>query len=1046
MRAVTPRALIVSASDLSPDLGRTALWGEGVTRIVVQSHELALSELRSGVNFVLLEAPETAPAADFLRRVRRDPELRGVQMVVLAREYSLEADQILHAAGANLVLTAPVDPHRWDARLIELLYVPPRRDARLPVRVQAWTGEAAEGAAISGITLNISLRGILLESPAQLSVGTRIDVSLKLPGQPEEARVVGEVVRDAGPADGAHLSGVKFVILKGPARELIADFVDGGTTDRLPDELTSWESELRVSEARKGAILDASPDPIVSIDGEGRVVEWNRAAESTFGWTRAEAFGRAVSELVVPRVDREAHRRGLQRYLATGEARMLGRRNQLYAQRRDGSPFPAEVTVTEVPSAGRPLFTAFIRDLSETRRAAGVLREREGHLRLLAAQAPAVLWSTDRTLRFTSSAGTGLDVLTLRANEIVGQTLLEYFGAGAAFEAARSAHEAALRGESTSFELDWKGRTFQALVEPLRGEEAAIVGVAGVALDITDRKAAELALRESEARYRLLFERNLAGVYRTSMDGRFLDCNEACARVLGYDSREDLLQASAYDLYFDAAERDAALEAIRERGSLTNHETRLRRKDGRPVWVIENVTLVPGESGLMQGTLIDVSEQKLAAERLAHQAYHDALTGLPNRLLFADRLKQALALARRKRHGVAVFYLDLDEFKRVNDTLGHTTGDRLLQQVAGRLVGSLRLADTVARTGGDEFLVMLPEADADDAVRVVRKISSALERPFDVGGNTLHVTASVGISIFPNDGSDAETLLRNADNAMYRAKETIGEDYQLFTPEMNARAVRRLSLEQALRRGLERDEFYLRYQPLVRAADGALVGFEALLRWRDEKGHEVTPTEFIPVAEDTRLIVPLGDRALRRACLDARRWRDGGLDAVRLAVNVSARQFQAGDFVATVASALQASGLAAEALELEITESAAMHNVATSVTTLKALADMGVRIALDDFGTGHAALSYVKRFPLHSLKIDQAFTRDVLSEAGGAIVSAVIEMAHALGLKAVAEGVESEAQLVFLRERRCDELQGFYFASPLLPSELGAGLPARPDR
>jgi diguanylate cyclase (GGDEF)-like protein len=462
--------------------------------------------------------------------------------------------------------------------------------------------------------------------------------------------------------------------------------------------------------------------------------------------------------------------------------------------------------------------------------------------------------------------------------------------------------------------------------------------------------------------------------------------------------------------------------------------------------VIENVTLVPGETGLMQGTLIDVSEQKLAAERLAHQAYHDALTGLPNRLLFTDRLKQALALARRKRTGVAVFYLDLDEFKRVNDTLGHTTGDRLLQQVAGRLVGSLRLADTVARTGGDEFLVMLPEADADDAVRVVRKISTALERPFDVGGNTLHVTASVGISIFPNDGSDAETLLRNADNAMYRAKETVGEDYQLFTPEMNARAVRRLALEQALRRGLERDEFYLRYQPLVRAADGALVGFEALLRWRDEKGHEVTPTEFIPVAEDTRLIVPLGDRALRRACLDARRWRDGGLDAVRLAVNVSARQFQAGDFVATVASALEASGLAADALELEITESAAMHNVATSVTTLKALADMGVRIALDDFGTGHAALSYVKRFPLHSLKIDQAFTRDVLSEAGGAIVSAVIEMAHALGLKAVAEGVESEAQLVFLRERRCDELQGFYFASPMLPSELGGGLPVRPHR
>src|SRR5262245_17895658 len=993
-----------------------------------------------GASIVVLDAPRTEDAAEFLRRVRRDPELRSVAVAVLCRDDSSEAEQVLRAAGANLVLRPPLEPRRWDARLLELLDVPPRRDARLPVRLEAWPG-AGEGAAVDGVTLNISLRGVLIESPALLEVGSRLDVRLRLPGHPDELRVVGEVVRDAGRTDSLHRSGVKFLILKGEAQELIARFVDGAITGRLPDELTAWEAELRASEARKAAILDAALDPIVSIDGEGRVVEWNRAAEAAFGWSRSEAFGRPVAELIMPPGEREAHRRGLQRYLFTGEPRMIGRRNQVYARRRDGSEFPAEVTVTEVPGEGRPLFTAYVRDLSETRRAAGVLREREGHLRLLAAQAPAVLWSTDRSQRFTSSAGTGLDALSLHANEMVGQTLLEYFGPGEAYEAARVAHDAALRGESTSFELAWKGRTFQALLEPLRGEEAAIVGVAGVALDITDRKAGELALRESEARYRLLFERNLAGVYRTNLEGRILDCNDACAHILGYNSREDLLRITAFDLYFDPAEREAALESIRERGSLTNHETRLSSKAGRPVWVIENVTVVPGDVGVMQGTLIDVSEQKLAAERLAHQAYHDALTGLPNRLLFSDRLKQALAQARRKRHGVAVFYLDLDQFKRVNDTLGHTTGDRLLQQVAGRLVGSLRLADTVARVGGDEFLVMLPEADADDAVRVVRKVSAALERPFDVGGNTLHVTASVGISLFPNDGSDPETLLRNADNAMYRAKEIPGEDYQLFTPEMNSRAVRRLALELALRRGLENDEFYLRYQPLVRAVDGSLAGFEALMRWRDEKGHEVPPSEFIPLAEDTRLIVPLGDRALRRACLDARRWAEAGLAAVRLAVNVSARQFLSGDFASTVASALEVSGLPAEALELEITESAAMHDVAASVTTLRALADMGVRIALDDFGTGHAALSYVKRFPLHALKIDQAFIRDVLTDAGGAIVTAIVEMAHALGLTAVAEGVESDAQLAFLRQRGCDELQGFYFSSPLLPSELVGRFP-----
>jgi diguanylate cyclase (GGDEF)-like protein len=445
------------------------------------------------------------------------------------------------------------------------------------------------------------------------------------------------------------------------------------------------------------------------------------------------------------------------------------------------------------------------------------------------------------------------------------------------------------------------------------------------------------------------------------------------------------------------------------------------------------------------GTAFDVTDRKRVEEQIQYQAYHDALTGLPNRMLFLDRLQIALAHARRQGGQPAVLFLDLDDFKVINDTLGHATGDRLLQGLAERLIVSVREDDTVARMGGDEFTLLLPNVGRmEDAARLAGKLLEAVAQPFQIDGQDLFVTTSVGVSLYPGDGEDAETLLKNADRAMYRAKEMGRNNYQLFAPALNVRAVNRLSLETRLRRALEREEFVLHYQPQVNLATRRIVGLEALIRWQEGDGRLLEPAEFIPVAEEARLILPLGQWILRAACQQARAWQDQGLPEVRLAVNLSARQFQQQDLIRSVFFAVRDAGLPARRLELEITESAAMLNVDRTIGMLHGLRDMGVRISMDDFGTGHSSLSYLKRFPIDAVKIDQSFVRDMTSDpSDAAIVKAIVAMAHSLGLNVVAEGVETLAQADFLRRTGCDEMQGFLVGRPLPADEVTETLRAR---
>jgi len=552
--------------------------------------------------------------------------------------------------------------------------------------------------------------------------------------------------------------------------------------------------------------------------------------------------------------------------------------------------------------------------------------------------------------------------------------------------------------------------------------------------DITLRERAESALRESEAKFRTLAETAASAIF-IYQGTRFRYVNRGCEELMGY-SRDELLAMNFWDVVHPE-HRDL----IRERGLARQegkplpkrYEFKILTKRGEERWVDFTAaqTEFDGQPAAL-GTAFDITERKRAQEQIQHQAYHDSLTGLPNRTLLRDRLHVALAHAHRQKQSLAVMFLDLDQFKLINDTLGHSLGDQLLRAVAERLLACVREDDTVCRIGGDEFVLILTGITrGEDAAKLAQKILDSLAKPMAVDGHELFITTSIGIGIYPNDGEEAETLLKNADSAMYRAKEMGRNNYQLFTPAMNARAVMRLSLESGLRRALEREELVLYYQPVLGIADSRIVGVEALVRWRHPERGLLEPSEFIPLAEDSRLIIPMGQWIVEQACRQARSWRDAGLPPLRMSVNLSARQFQR-DLIRMIHRALKDAGFEAQSLELEITESAAMQNVELTIGMLHGLRAMGVRIAMDDFGTGHSSLSYLKRFPIDTVKIDQSFVRDMTVDPyDAAIVSGVVDMAHSLRLKVVAEGVETEEQAAFLKGLRCDEMQGYLFSRPI---------------
>jgi diguanylate cyclase (GGDEF)-like protein/PAS domain S-box-containing protein len=461
----------------------------------------------------------------------------------------------------------------------------------------------------------------------------------------------------------------------------------------------------------------------------------------------------------------------------------------------------------------------------------------------------------------------------------------------------------------------------------------------------------------------------------------------------------------------------------------------LVRRDGSEIPIEESVAPIHDREGQAAGAVIvfrDVSAARAMAVQITHSAEHDFLTGLPNRMLLNDRVRQAIALAPRHKKHVAVLFLDLDGFKHINDSLGHPTGDKVLQSVAGRLMDCVRASDTVSRQGGDEFVVLLSEvAESEDVAITARRMLQAVAQPHLIDQHDLHVTTSIGVSVYPDDGLDADTLIKNADIAMYQAKENGRQSFQFFKPVMNARAVERQSIEEGLRRAVERREFVLHYQPKINLTTGAITGAEALIRWMHPTRGLVSPAGFIPIAEQCGLIIPIGAWVRREACAQARAWLDAGLPATTMAVNVSAIEFRDENFLDALFAILRDTGLDPKSLELELTESGLMKHAASTATILRTLKESGILVAIDDFGTGYSSLSYLRKFPIDAVKIDQSFVRQISAGDDTTIVKAVIGMARGLKLRVVAEGVETLEELAFLRAYRCDEAQGPYFSPPV---------------
>jgi len=772
------------------------------------------------------------------------------------------------------------------------------------------------------------------------------------------------------------------------------------------------------------------------IDPEsGSIVDANAAACDYYGYTRDEIRAMRIWDINVRGED--AVRADLSR-ASTQETSLFHFRHM----RANGDIRDVEVHSGPVDAGeGRTLLYSIIHDVTERRRAEKALQQSEEKYRVIFDYAPVGIYQSTRdgTIVTANVALAGMlgfdsvdDLLTRNLERDI------YFDPTQREELIRRFEPF---GYANHVELQWRRKDgspmwVQLNAHAIRSSHGSVY-FEGFVYDISERKRAEESV--SAANTQLVTH---SAAMTASMDGigiindrlEFTYANDSLAKLFGYPAPQAMIGKSLCDLY-EPHEQIRLITSIvplvQQRGRWRGEATGLRA-DGTSFPQEISLTAIAGGNSTVC-VVRDITERTYAEEQIKHLAYHDALTNLPNRLLFKDRLSVALSHAHREGTSLAVLFLDLDRFKVVNDSLGHNIGDQLLQAVASRIAACVRDSDTLARLGGDEFTVLLPRLHhSQDVAPIAGKIIDAVRYPFQIEGRELYITTSIGISVYPEDGSDAETLIKNADTAMYQAKELGRDNYQLFNASVNAKALQRIALEHGLRRALANDELHMHYQPIFDLRTNRITGMEALLRWEHPHMGSIPPGVFIPIAEATGGMAPIGAWALREACRQAKAWHDAGHRTLLLAVNLSVTQLQQTDLVATVRSVLEQTRFPARLLELEITESGAMHNPETSIRVLYDLKKLGLRISLDDFGTGHSSLSYLKRFPVDTLKIDQSFVHDTTSDPdAAAIVTAIIAMAHSLRLKVIAEGVEFTEQANFLRRHGCDQMQGYLITPPV---------------
>ena len=797
------------------------------------------------------------------------------------------------------------------------------------------------------------------------------------------------------------------------------------------------------------SVFEHSMDAVLLTAPDGTVHAANPAACQLFGRTEEEICKAGRAGLVDPSSPHLGDL--LAERTRTGEMR-----GELIFIRGDGTRFPGEISSRRfIDDRGVERTVMIVRDLTEQKRTTAALHESQLLLDSVVNSTKELIWSVDpesfgllwfnrafsdyvfqaRGLRI--SAGMRPDGLFVDANRV---------------HLWHELYQAALK--EGSFATEYRGYTngnvLQLNLHAMK-RDGAVFGIAAFARDITDQKKAERLLAESEEQYRLLIAAMEEGVVLQGENAEIIAFNRSTERILGL-SADQLRGKTSFDPEWYAIHEDGSpfpgeahpvVKTLKTGQPQSDVIMGIHKPDGTLTWISVNAQPIFKEGNALPyrvvATMHDITEQKLAQEHIEMLAHFDQLTGLPNRILLNDRFRYALSLAQRSGEKLALMFVDLDHFKDVNDTLGHNVGDQVLMEIARRLKSAVREEDTLSRQGGDEYVVILPDTDADGAALVASKMLEIVSRPCQIERHELVVTSSIGIAIYPHDGTSLESLSKNADAAMYRAKKEGRNGFRFYTPEMQEHSARNLMLANGLRQALARGELQLHYQPQFSVQDGRIVGMEALLRWEHPEMGGISPTEFIPVAESTGQIIPIGEWVLRTAARQLKDWMDAGMPPVTIAVNLSAVQFRKSDLPDILKRILDEVQLPHRYLELELTEAATMENTQAAIKMMDKLHAEGIRLSIDDFGTGYSNLSYLKQFKVYKLKIDQSFVRGITDDPDDkALVTAIINMASSLGLRTLSEGVETADQLNFLRLLGCHEAQGYYFSRPLTADKLEA--------